>query len=298
MKTPAKRRRITTEAAHTYELVTPEGVDLRLKIGGYGERAAAFALDGLIILGVLVAMTIVVGLTFWATTKFGADYPAWGNELLSVIWMLGFFALRNFYFVYFELRPGAATPGKRALGLRVASRSGGRLTADAVFARNVMREIKIFLPLQFLFARSQGVDGGLMMLGLIWSGVFVIFPLFNAHRLRLGDLAAGTMVIKTQRQSLRHDLTDVGWSADLAFTDAQLDAYGIKELQVLEQVLRQNNRRALAEVSMRIRKKIGWTDTLQVADQAFLRAYYEGLRGRLEKRLLFGHRRVDKFDKP
>lgn len=298
MKRPAKRPRATTAADRTFALVTPEGVDLRLKVAGYVERCSALALDGMIIVAILAGFTVIIGLAMFGAGKLGVEIGSWGLEVPAVIWMLGFFALRNFYFIFFELRPVAATPGKRIMRLRVATRSGGRLTADAVFARNALREIEIYLPLLLLFMRGHGPDGGLIALGVIWSGVFALFPLFNTYRLRLGDLAAGTMVIKTPEQRLRRDLTDVGLSADITFTDSQLDAYGIKELQVLEQVLRQNDRRALAEVSQRIRKKIGWNEPLGVADAAFLKAYYEALRGRLETRLLFGHRRVDKFDKP
>jgi hypothetical protein len=48
---------------------------------------------------------------------------------------------------------------------------------------------------------------------------------------------------------------------------------------------------------MRIKAKIGWEGPSDLPDRTFLNAYYAGLRGRLESRLLFGHRRKDKFDK-
>jgi uncharacterized RDD family membrane protein YckC len=276
------------------EFVTPEGIDLRLKIGAFGERCAAFLIDIAVIAGVLLALTLLLvaldQLTAWQGT----------GEAATVIWLLGFFLAREAYFIGFELRPGGATLGKRALGLRVVARDGGRLTANAVFARNAMRELEVFLPASFLFATGLGVDAGLVVLGGIWSGIFVLFPLFNRDRLRLGDLAAGTMVVKSPRRVLRPDLARDGAMlvGAIAFTEAQLDAYGIKELQVLEDVLRRADRRALAEVSTRIRAKIGWTDPLQVSDKTFLNAYYTGLRARLETRMLFGHRRADKFDRP
>lgn len=274
------------------EFITPEGVDLRLKVGAYSERAAAFFVDALIIAAGLVAFTLVVVLAN-LRLRFG-----FALELAAVVWTLGFFAVRYFYFVFFELRPGAATPGKRAMGLRVIARDGGRLTADAVFARNAMRELEVFLPAAFFFARGEGVDAWLIGLGVIWSGVFVVFPLFNRDRLRLGDLAAGTMVVKAPRRVLRPDLTrDTPTTAGLVFTQAQLDAYGVKELHVLEGVLRSGERRTLAEVAKRIRTKIGWEGPDDLSDRAFLSAYYAGLRGRLEKRMLFGHRRRDKFDR-
>ena len=65
---------------------------------------------------------------------------------------------------------------------------------------------------------------------------------------------------------------------------------------MLEDVLRLQDQRTLAAVSERIRRKIGWTEPLADGDAAFLGAYYAALRGRLESRMLFGHRRKDKFD--
>lgn len=270
--------------------VTPEGVDLRLRIGEAGARAGAFLIDLAVIGLMLAGLSLAAMGAAWASRFQGV-------EMVAVIWILGAFLLRNFYFMGFELRPGAATPGKRMMGLRVIARDGGRLTADAVFARNALRELEVFLPATFLFAKGAGVDGWLVLLGTVWTGVFLLFPLFNRDRLRLGDLAAGTLVIQTPKRVLRPDLSATPRAA-IDFTTAQLDAYGVKELHVLEEVLRQADRKTLAAVSTRIRNKIGWTAPLEISDAAFLSAYYAGLRGRLEGQLLFGRRRKDKFDKP
>ena len=62
------------------------------------------------------------------------------------------FLSRYGYFLCFELGPRGATPGKRALGIRVAARGGGRLTAEAVIARNLMRDVEVFIPLIFLLS--------------------------------------------------------------------------------------------------------------------------------------------------
>ncbi|MDB5419644.1 MAG: hypothetical protein JWP50_3063 [Phenylobacterium sp.] len=277
--------------AETRPLVTPEGVDLRLRVASYAERMSAFILDALIIVAVLIGFTLLTLLGAW-----GFHSP-WALEGAEVIWLLGAFLLRNAYFIGFELGPQAATPGKRALGLRVIARDGGRLTADAIFARNAMRELEVFLPASFFFAQGAGVDGALIALGAIWSAVFVIFPLFNRDRLRLGDLAAGTMVIKAPKIALRPDLAEAGPAAGgVTFSEAQVDAYGIKELHVLEGVLRSGDRRTVAEVARRIRTKIAWEGRTDVADRLFLSAYYAALRARLERRALLGRRRRDKFD--
>jgi uncharacterized RDD family membrane protein YckC len=274
--------------------VTPEGVDLRLRIGTYAERMNAFVIDMLILAAGLVAFSILL------LVALVGEAAAYRGQALQVTWLLGVFGLRYFYFIAFELTPAAATPGKRVMGLRVVARDGGRLTADAVFARNAMRELEVFLPIGFLLARGEGIDAALILLGVVWSGVFILFPLFNRDRLRLGDIAAGTMVVRAPKRRLRLDLAQDGAAADvvgLVFAPAQLDAYGEKELHVLEDVLRQGDRRTLAEVARRIRGKIAWEGPADVSDRTFLQAYYTGLRGRLERGLLFGRRRRDKFDR-
>ena len=219
---------------------------------------------------------------------------------MTVALLLIWFVLRNFYFVAFELTARGATPGKRMLGLRVAARNGGRLTADAIFVRNVMRELEVYLPASFLFTRASDIDAWIKLFGIAWCAVFVFLPLFNRDKLRAGDIVAGTWVLKAPRRTLLADMAVKAHAASqgVVFTQRELDAYGVKELQVLEDVLRRYEPRTLAAVAERIRNKIGRPADPQISDGAFLDAYYVALRGRLEHRLLFGKRRRDKFDTP
>ncbi len=278
----------------TRSLITPEGVDLRLTLAGAGERAGAFLLDAVIILSALIALTILLA---WGFSAAGAN----SADILALLWLVGAFVLRNGYFLLFELSARAATPGKRALGLRVVARDGGRLTSEAVFTRNAMREIEIFLPLVFLAASSaagEPVDALMGLLALAWSGLFLLFPLFNRDRLRVGDFVAGSWVVRAPRRRLASDLAGeaVARYHQFEFTPEQAAAYGVKELQVLEDVLRGRDKTTLKDVAARIRRKIDWISQPYENDADFLSAYYAALRARLEHRLLFGHRRIDKFD--
>jgi uncharacterized RDD family membrane protein YckC len=279
------------------EFVTPEGVDLRLNIGDAAQRAGAFILDALIIFGVLLGATLAaIMIAAGAATAGGMA----GMEMVAIIWLLGFFILRNFYFTAFELSARAATPGKRMMGLRVASRDGGRLRAESVFARNAMRELEVFLPSSILFSRAQqgGVDSWMYLLAFASMAVFVLFPLFNKDRLRVGDLIGGTWVVRSPRRKLARDMAEDGSNRlnRFSFSAAQIDAYGARELHVLEDVLRRRDRRTLRSVATRIATKIDWPHTAFDDDYDFLSAYYAALRGRLESRLLMGVRRRDKHD--
>jgi uncharacterized RDD family membrane protein YckC len=275
-------------------LVTPEGVPLPLEIADAGQRAGAFILDILILFGSVIAVSIF--LVYVAKSIPGQAI----NHVAMLLWTIGLFLLRNFYFTWFEARPRGATPGKRALGLRVIARNGGRLTLDAVIARNALREVEAFLPIMLMISSlaTHGYDTLIVVCGLGWTAIFLFMPLMNRDRLRAGDLLAGTWVIRVPKRPLLPEL-----SADAeenAFTEAELDAYGVFELETLEQVIRQAHAPAVATVTYTICQRIGrqhWSDDGGPRDVAFLQAYYAGLRGRLEQKLLFGKRRADKHDR-
>ena len=266
-------------------LITPEGFDLRLMLADGGERIAAFLIDLVFILLALSALSLgVLGLAMLF------HFTALG--LLGVVWLLVFFFLCNFYFVAFELTPRAATPGKRIVGLRVTTRDGSPLTPNAIFARNAMRELEFFLPLAILLSRAHDIDAWIGIAGAAWCGVFLFFPLFNRDRLRVGDMVGGTWVVVAPKRVLDAELSATG--SRLAFSESALDAYGIKELSILENVLRRKDPATMQAVAQRIRKKIQFN--LAAPDEEFLSAYYIALRGRLESRLLFGRRRRDKYE--
>jgi uncharacterized RDD family membrane protein YckC len=270
-------------------LITPEGVDLGVEIAPIGARLGAFVLDELILGAGLLVVVIIAGLSMRKQSA----------EIIAIIWNLGFFLVRNFWFMGWEMGPRGATPGKRIMKIRVAMRNGGQLTADAVFTRNALRELELFLPLTILITGAFQFGGWGWLAGSIWSGIFLLFPLFNRDKLRAGDLIAGTWVVQTPRMRLAPDLASQAHErlARFTFTPAQLDAYGVMELQVLEDVLRKIDRKTMFAVATRIRTKIGWIEGRDEGAYDFLNAYYAALRQRLEQRLLFGHRRKDKFDK-
>jgi uncharacterized RDD family membrane protein YckC len=265
--------------------ITPEGVDLRLELGSAGSRAAAFIIDFVIMAVVLVIVTIALA----SIAMPGTD------QLMLILWLIGFFVLRNFWFSLFEMGSRGATPGKRFLGLRVVARDGARLTGAAVIARNAMREIEVFLPLSFLGAQAaEGLaDTFLTIFALLWSGIFLFFPLFNRDRLRVGDLIAGTWVVQTEKAGLSADLVGSAYQPRRTFPPAALRLYGVYELQTLEDVLRNENPEAIETVARTIRSKADLPDDGD--DYGFLSDYYAALCAHLEAGLMVGRRRESKF---
>ncbi|HYC80377.1 MAG TPA: RDD family protein [Croceibacterium sp.] len=283
------------------ELVTPEGLSLPLTVASRGSRAGALLLDlGIIFFGffLLGIFLTVVGVGLFDESPEDAG-PA--IELVLVLLILLVFLSRYGYFLAFELGPRGATPGKRALGIRVAARpaasgSGGRLTAEAVIARNLMRDVEVFIPFAFLVSGELG-SGVMGFAAGVWLLVFMLFPLFNKDNLRAGDLVAGTWVVEAERRKLPAAMSLAPKQrapAAYPFGEAELSVYGEHELQVLEGVLRHDNADAQRQVMEAICRKIGW-QAGHGDERAFLEAFYAALRARLEGDMRFGKRKKDKF---
>ena len=288
---------------------TPEGIPVSLRLADRGERAAALLIDLLIMGAAIAGLFLAVGL------MLAELLPGWSED--GTGWVVGsaffaWFLIRSFYFVFFELRWQGATPGKKALGIRVVDRYGGRLRSDAIFARNLMREVELYLPINLLLAMAlpqwrSPVETWELLLTAVWIGVFLSMPFFNKDRMRAGDIVGGTWVIRQPKAELLTDIAERSAARegiaravrpDFAFTAEQLAVYGIYELQTLETVLRQDGPQAdatRAEVALRIQRKIGWTGAAP-DPRRFLEAFYAAQRSRLETQMLFGKRRRDKDD--
>src|SRR3546814_20800151 len=115
----------------------------------------------MLIVGALIVFTLLV---IWLGIASRSD-------IMVSIWMRGGFLLRNFWFIGFELGQRPATPGKRRMGIRVVTRDGGRLTADAVGPRHLIREPEPFLPLTMITVgeAEASVAGWTGFFGLGWA---------------------------------------------------------------------------------------------------------------------------------
>lgn len=276
------------------ELVTPEGLALPLTVASRGARAGALLLDlAILVFGFLLLIALLVFAGFGMSDPADIEsQPA--LELVFVLLILTVFLSRYGYFLWFELGPRGATPGKRLLGIRVAARGGERLTAEAILARNLMRDVEVFIPAIYLMS-GQAVTGATGIATAIWLAVFVLFPFFNRDNLRAGDLVAGTWVVEAEHHKLPEAMsTGEDRSQTYRFGEAELTIYGEHELQVLEGVLRQDNPEAHHQVMEAICRKIGW-EPGQGDKRAFLEAFYAALRAHLERDMRFGKRKKDKF---
>ncbi len=298
-------------------LVSPEGVPLDIQAASHGERITALALDLLFMFIAVILLYAMVVMLFLSGSSYG---------VLATLVLFLAFIVRNLYFIHFELAWQGRTPGKKICGLRVINRNGGELLPSAIVARNLTREVEIFLPISLFF--SMGGENsswqGLATFG--WVIAISMVPLFNKAHLRAGDLIGGTQVISMPKRVLLQDLSfdaaitrlpGTAPSAQSAggpqpgtaaqpqlgqgyiFTPDQLAIYGTFELQVLEEFLRRPHTKAseqlLTEVCQKICRKINWPEEIPPHRvRAFLTDFYTAERAELERGQLFGKIKEDK----
>jgi uncharacterized RDD family membrane protein YckC len=278
------------------DLITPEGVPLKVTLASPADRLGAACIDLFVVIGGTVLILLVTILV--APTIKSAS-------LAISLGLFVAFVLRLLYFPLTELAWQGQTAGKRMLGLRVVRRDGVGLTLEAEIVRSLMREIELWLPFSLILSLnvySSHSDTLATLLASLFLAVICAIPLFNKDVMRAGDMLAGTWVLSEPRAILLPDLTATAAAPDKSayvFTPQQLKIYGIHELEMLANVLRDVSpnaaqlRRTVAET---IQRKIGFTPLRGDPPSLFLNAYYRALRRHLEQGLLFGKRRLNKYD--
>jgi uncharacterized RDD family membrane protein YckC len=271
----------------TRSIVTPDGVGLRVTLSDVGERYLAFAADFMFTL-----------IPSYCIELLGAVSGSLLGREAMLISAFIFFLVRTGYFIVFELRWSGITPGKRLFALRVIDRRGGPLLPGAVIVRNLSREVEFFFPLTLVAVSASWARSAWEVVAVAaWLVLMALLPLFNRDHLRLGDLLGGTIVIALPRRILLGDVATR--THTFVFTPQELQLYGIKELQVLEGVLREDGRpdRAVLarEICARICRRIGRPATIPDSDAAvFLADFYAAQRAFLETRRNLGDVRADK----
>jgi uncharacterized RDD family membrane protein YckC len=273
------------------DIVPPEGVPVSVTVATGGARIGAQTLDILITFGGLYLFLLLIVLTNFF------DY-----SLLVTLFFLLIFFLRIPYYIFSELVWNGRTLGKRIVKIRVISADGGRLTPHQIVARNLMKEVEVFLPATTLLTGSFG-SGWAGFAIFIWMCAIMLFPLFNKRRLRLGDMIAGTLVVEQPKAVLMPDLAAQKMNSDTGFVFdvSHLNIYGRYELQALEGILRERPKtreatERVSDVVKTIRRKIDYVEPLLPNDHwAFLTDFYRQQREYLESRQLFGDARENKF---
>ena len=185
---------------------TPEQIKISYSVAGIGSRFYAALIDLALLIPVLL-----VG--FWVYVRAAFDLDERLGNWLAALAGIAIFVLQWGYYMVFEIATNGQSPGKRALGLRVIKAQGYPISFSDSAIRNIVRIVDM-LP----FAYGAGL----------------LTMLLNKNWQRLGDLAAGTLVVKEgAKTSLRPEKTQAvkkstfvyaDWIKPEQVTDAELTA--------------------------------------------------------------------------
>jgi uncharacterized RDD family membrane protein YckC len=175
---------------------TPELVAIELPLAGIGSRFIAVLVDSLILAAAFLFLGIFAAFILPALGAFGEKAATWGVGVLILVFFLVFWG----YFAVTEAFSNGRTPGKRVAKIRVIHQSGRGVSFVEALGRNLVRIVD-YMP------------------GFYGVGIVAIF-LSRRHQ-RLGDMVAGTLVVREREV----DAPTWGESASRTFTIATPNAH-------------------------------------------------------------------------
>lgn len=153
---------VRADTLQTVELA--DGVEIQLRVAGPAVRSMAYMTD--LLIRIVIDIVVAIG-------AFALLPPVIGEDMTQGLFLLFAFFMEWFYNVIFEAGPKGATPGQRAMKLRVMSVTGGPVSMAQAVMRNFLRVVD-FMP------------------GLYLTGI--VCMLFTRRFQRLGDLVANTVL--------------------------------------------------------------------------------------------------------
>jgi uncharacterized RDD family membrane protein YckC len=215
---------------------TAEGVDLRQELAGAGSRMVAAAID-------LLILTVALLLTFFGLMVVLSLDPSATSEFVVGLVIGGWLLIVVLYWILFEVFWGGQTPGKRALRLQARSLDGGPVQPLQTLLRGAFLLVDLFvtlpLPLGFVLVAAT--------------------PLAQ----RLGDLAAGTMVVRlprTRGELAREPWPGERWSAlaqrVLPLAPALAGRFSRAEVAHLRQLLARGEPAVLSDLEPAARRRL------------------------------------------
>lgn len=168
MPASGHRDKIPLDLYQHHEIETPENVILDYEIAGIGSRVLAAFLDLLILFAWFLGIAIIAGIV-----GLSQLVGSWVQAIYILVAMLAYWG----YFTLFEALRFGQTPGKRYVGIRAVRETGHPITLGAAGARGLLRTVDLFPPL------------------LLFDALLIAF---HPRARRLGDLVAGTIVVRDQ----------------------------------------------------------------------------------------------------
>jgi len=164
-----------------YSLETPEQVELEFELAGPGSRFCAWLIDAALI-GLMLVGLVVIAVALGATVSLVDGIESRASRLAWALVVIAAFVITTGYYILSEMLLRGQTWGKRSMKLRVIRDDATPITASESVVRNLIRIVD-FLP--------------------VFYGLGGIICLVHPRHKRLGDLAAGTVVVKESEADYR-----------------------------------------------------------------------------------------------
>jgi uncharacterized RDD family membrane protein YckC len=191
----------------TLDIQTPENVAFDYQIAGIGSRFLASLLDTTIVVFLQVVILIVVTLIIQSVdgSVFSDQISAWVYAIFGLVAAVFYWG----YYVFFEMLWNGQSPGKRWVGLRVIRGDGTPITLSESLIRNLARLVD-FLPAAY--------------------GIGIVTMFIDKQSRRLGDLAAGTLVVQDRAPITMQDLAVKRTVHLRPWANVSLDGFPIERL--------------------------------------------------------------------
>jgi uncharacterized RDD family membrane protein YckC len=224
---------MTLPPEETLDIQTPENVAFGYQVAGIGSRFLACLVDtiivGLLQLVVLVLLALI--LNAFSGSTFAEQLSAWLVAVLGLIAALFYWG----YYVFFEMLWNGQSPGKRWVGLRVIRADGTPITLSESLIRNLARVVD-FLPAAY--------------------GIGIVTMFIDRQSRRLGDLAAGTLVVQDHASISLQDLSAKGGIHLRPWAKVSVEGFPVERLT--------NNDLSLIEDFLQRRDQLTHRDQLAV----------------------------------
>lgn len=169
-----------------FKIETPEGIELGIRIAGPIVRGIAFLIDSVIKVLIYLAIYLII---IFSYVSFGES----GFNIALGLLLIIIFLFEWFYSVLFEIYANGATPGKKIMGIKVVCDSGVPINWSSSLTRNIVRIVDMF-PFLYFFPTC---------------GLGLLFILFGKRFKRIGDIAAGTVVVYSKDSVSTSRIKDV-----------------------------------------------------------------------------------------
>lgn len=237
-------------------ILTPESVDLSLEPAGIGSRFFASLIDGLIQGGIILVISLVAGLSI----DFLQDYRSLSGVTQAILLIAAGFLLLA-YKLLLEAFWNGQTVGKRAARIRVVREDGLPVQFSQVLIRNLLRIVD-YLPVLYI--------------------VGSVATLASKRGQRLGDMVAGTLVVRERRAQALNATVEI-YPAHLEIDQTILREYARRlseaDLEAARgfvqrryQLKPEDRARVAALVADGLAARMGWPDPLPADRMAFIEA--------------------------